>query len=1073
MSNKKIISLLMIFIIASTPFTFAQPTPQPLFKVVHLGGNDNIKGYMKPGDNFVVEALVTIPGQSVVKEQVHLEYEGEFQFFQECTKTEGDAYKCIFESPTALPGEYTVSAYLYKDRLSETAPALYTEKNRLQIDSLPPAITLFELNKVFTRDGKVKINYKAEDYWPKTKDTTSCSGIKQVEFKIGNEVVQTRQGSLGRCTLSEVFEYNHITTEEFEAVKLCVSAFDFFDRPSKIVCKEFSIDSHAPIIESAEVTDKKGFHLTHLRPGEKERDADLIVKVIPDTINEKSDLEESLLFADLSSANPSEKQRNFDEKINDETFLWNVRIKDPVKCNAIVKAQDKLGNKAEQSFPCKLPVDDVGPELVKTSAPSATEQGVLVFGINAPIKAVFKDLDREGNAGIGMHEDTTRLNLGSLGLGIVKADLCEKTSDKEWTCTWKVKPTVNSGKYFISLDASSITDALGNKLKESIKQEVVFDRDPPKIFSIEQKIIAGEAEFENVIVAQNQVRYIVNTTSDVVSGLANFTQLGGDEAKGDCSLVEDEDKVQCIFDSIVQKTGPYNFSVNIAVFDAAGNTALTSAKGKVYELVDEAKNYWKTSMACTPKLIDRSLASLIPHTVYCHIKLKPLDQSDKNIKPLSVVLSNWPANCKGDIGGNIADIQVIHEAESQDAYLQVFLQQQEVELNKLEIACDVSVFTMLDNKAVRTPEVESVNSSVGFYNLPHGELYGSIENEIKKAVKDSENMKNILEPMSKLLDTAENVCKTKTAITGAITALYLLVKSLGIVEDILVFNDWIPGVAAVHVAVYEARVTACGAKEAVSLTYEGGIFGWLDKFCLISNCQLQSGKGPWGIENIVGGQAPWCRALESSAGQVKLFGQETLKEIDQLKGTGAYSPEALENIAESKEAFGKAQEQTTEPIRLLNVKDSIIWSVGCLCLPGIVNNLEKYRQIKCRYAQCLIEDVKKYGISPTECRDENHYLSCAYWTGEIWETMPFSRIFDSYAKFIGELLTDPGALISAIIGNFCYYSCPSPESVTYTVCASFRTLSTMGEAIQSFVQISKMKSFTKSGKDEQDYCSQL
>lgn len=80
-------------------------------------------------------------------------------------------------------------------------------------------------------------------------------------------------------------------------------------------------------------------------------------------------------------------------------------------------------------------------------------------------------------------------------------------------------------------------------------------------------------------------------------------------------------------------------------------------------------------------------------------------------------------------------------------------------------------------------------------------------------------------------------------------------------------------------------------------------------------------------------------------------------------------------------------------------KQSLIASIGTVCIGGIVYNLEKLRQIQCQYIKCL-EDTAKQGGDIAICEDTKQTAQCMYVTGQIFETF---GIFKFLRAFAGQL----------------------------------------------------------------------
>jgi len=97
-------------------------------------------------------------------------------------------------------------------------------------------------------------------------------------------------------------------------------------------------------------------------------------------------------------------------------------------------------------------------------------------------------------------------------------------------------------------------------------------------------------------------------------------------------------------------------------------------------------------------------------------------------------------------------------------------------------------------------------------------------------------------------------------------------------------------------------------------------------------------------------------------------------------------------------------------------KDSLLLSLSMGCLPGIIYNLKKWRQIECQYASCLKFEVAQ-GVSPATCDSTRSYLKCKYVFGEIFNLIPFAHFVKFVGGMIQAFLHDPAALLfgSAVV----------------------------------------------------------
>lgn len=109
----------------------------------------------------------------------------------------------------------------------------------------------------------------------------------------------------------------------------------------------------------------------------------------------------------------------------------------------------------------------------------------------------------------------------------------------------------------------------------------------------------------------------------------------------------------------------------------------------------------------------------------------------------------------------------------------------------------------------------------------------------------------------------------------------------------------------------------------------------------------------------------------------------------------------------------------------IDARNSLPWSVINLCLPGVVWNLEKYRQIQCRYIRCLEDTAKgegQYNVGNIAlCEMEKGSAQCMEVTGEFTNFFGITMIMSNVAERINQLALNllPTALRSVFENMLC------------------------------------------------------
>ncbi len=1023
------IAVFMMVLILSLPIVLAQELSIQKFQ-----GQDNAKGYARVQDKVTIEVLVKIPGEEIIdKEQVRIYIEDSYTFFDSCAPDGTTGYhKCIFYEPEFEAYEPITFTIELRD---DDGNIVGSETKTLVLDNQLPIIKEFNVDPPIS-NGDITISYAAEDYALNFGDTTSCSGFKTITIKAGSTVVANDTGVPGECNKDNVIETT-LTTSGKQQV--CAVATDQLNYVSAPKCKEVTVDKASPDIKELSILDPQGFIITHVHTGE-ERTAQVNVVITDD-----GEVDGSNVFANFQQLNPNLPDFIPPDLADSDIYSWqNIPVSEVSPCKVSITAKDMLGNEAVKDFDCTIKADDT-PPTVTGIIPEATRNNTPLYGYGTNIIIEFEDADNTGGAGIGFRSKKAYLDLSEMSMGSsVQADTCSHLSGSTWRCAWLLNPPagIDETTYTIALSEST-SDDLDNTIGQPQNYEIVYDEKgprPPKI--LEFKVVSGEAgvTYEGGAVRGDFVQYKVQS-ANFETALANFTWIGGQPETTPTSCEDADNMTNCIFESLVDISGPYTAQLSFNFYDDAKNNASVNTTLQVYGLDNETNaKYWKSPpvVTCSPRLIDRSTAALIPPYVACRVDLTT---PRNDITTLAIAGPTSPDDCGGDVELNLNDIYVVNNGEgSKSPYLFMRLEPKNYYVNELNLSCPLQVYS---KRAVtaggqtqyfvsRTPQEIPVNFTLQFYNNPLGDLTQNIDDKIDRAMDKGLASQEWISQLRKFLYYGELICYMKTLLTNIIGALTTVTIVLGITADALKTN---PFTAAAGVAVEATKVTTCTSEETLAEAYVGSL-PFLDSICSVINCAAVGGKGA-GIEAYAGGGVPWCSDVKA-----------LLNGLDFTAGAGKESQ-----------------------LSGVTVKDSLILSVLCLCLPGIIYNLDKLRQIDCFEAVCLNDYVKKDGYPTDFCESMHDYFVCAFVIGEIFSLLPFARFFDALMDMLVTFITDPVALFTTALGWVCTETCYSAGSTMFAVCSLTKTVSVIAEAVAAVKKMSDTKNIFEPVGNE--YCERM
>ncbi len=1011
-------ALLFCALIVSIPITFAAE-----LKIIRFGGAlSGAENFVTANDDIIIKAAPVFDEDlgDLSKEEIEgiakrlkvSKDNGQtYDEFQSCVKEEGKIV-CTYEEAF---DDFYQFMFFNISLFDELGKELTTETRRALLDAEKPFVAGFSSNYNKSGENKLELSYKAEDYSNSSRKTDYCSGIKEINFTVKGNVIKSIGGNASVCSKSGSFVYEHSMESNFESFNICVQAFDFVGFKSDKKCLQTTVDQGVPLIYGLKIKDSEGYTLSHVKP-DIPASVDIFATIEDDNLRPES------VSADFSRLNPNLVLKKYDELLNGNVFVWrNVVVNSPQTCEVIFFAKDLLNNSVEKTLSCSIKTDARKPWLLAIYTKTTSDEGLPLLASGEKFFADIQDLDDLGDAGSGFGKKNVFMGLDALGIGKKQADECVQ-SGNIWKCSWNVASSIEGSKKIIRLEADS-RDDLGNSVENPFERIIEFDNIPPEILDKNFRILHKSQSNETVAGDSVEMRI---TASDVFEAFGNFSELGGGERAS--AVCEGGKTKTCLFTSEILASGPYTGDLAFDLLDKAGNKASIVQQVSVFGVSDvKNPNFWNVkSVSCTPKLIDRSTANLREQKVYCYARLSPINPRVK-ITPVKTTFLG-PTECTPFdlLSRFVQNIDLTNNGfGSRDLYLEFTLKPADYTVNELQFSCPVSISTKTDVFTTANPEVDNIDVKLQFYNLPVGELNANIERKIEKEIDSAGGALEWMNVLQKVMDVLSKTCQIKSVISSLIAALDVILLTLGINAAILTAGVL---TSSSGLELEAVRAVACAeGKGAVELAYDS-IFGILDEACMLTNCALTDDKNKdWSISmqslgkfgTSAGGGISWCADL-----------QGYLKDL---------IPGSSEMGAELK-----------KKMQVINVKESIVWSTACLCIPGIIHNINKYRQINCRTALCYARDVRDYGVPSFHCDDVKAYMTCSFVFGEIFNMIPFLNLINDFMNMIKEAFVNPLAIVAIATGLICTAACKwGTYGFVYAGCIASKTISKIGDAVGS------------------------
>jgi len=997
---RRFLSLICILLIMTMPIVTAQS-----LSVQQFAGRDGVRNVAKTTDTLTIRAQVTIPNDpDITPNQVRLiTSEGISYFFTTCTPQVGGAICTLNYDLVGVGGvdDYTIAAF--NDDNVQVTQAV----EELVNDFIDPEMLTFYAEKEILGPGPVKISYRAEDYSFVPGDTEACAGVGNVKIFENTQSSGFRASIPGTtrvndCTVEGEYSY---TPQNTGNVTLCAVAFDRIGKTSAPLCTSIYVDRMAPAIRGFRIAAYDGATLYTIPP--EGMSASVEVRIEDPSLDVNSVRAD---FSRLAGAAYSDRGPNDIGIAPLRTVIWHdIPITSVSPCEFTVRAADDLGNTVSQKLTCTIVSDTSPPEAISMSTGFTSGDGTPLLGIQGTLTVLFREK--------GMARSEAFLDTHNLGLGIRRADFCEPLG-ADWACRWKLPANVPAGRYSATV-VTSTRDDLGNQLQAPASYAFDYDSTPPSITGGPRiSIFHANNDYGDKLV-HGDVIEVEYDVSGAYGGVANVSDFGA------ATLVPAScDASTCTFAFTVERSGGFTGKALMRITDDAGNFVEQTRQFEVFDVLDEPNpNYWKSSVTCTPKVLDRSSTVLVNHQVYCRIKLTPYS-NEKKVEVVATGMGPWK-QCTGDIQTSVAaPPELINNGyKSREPYMRVLLPTREFPEAQFNLTCPMYILTQVGDGFTSYPETENVTMQIAFGDSPIGSMSENIDEKIEEAVDDAQRFGKWLDALNKFFDVANKICQLRQMfwnIAAALEVIHVTMSALSISTKFL------------GAPVEPGRQAWCQAKEQY-VTFLGkpgqGIDSFLQPFCGFLNCQQVNTELTGPIDTDI---VPGATEFVNQQGEGPIAG-----------------------------------EPGQPPI--INVKDSIVWSVATLCVPGIIYNVDKYRQIQCRYATCLKREVKDSGVPISVCEDEKAYLTCAYVWGQAFAAIPYTAITQYWINTVKEWLSNPFAALAALIGAFCEAHCGTSYGTINIGCSFAKVFESVGRVIDD-VQSVKTDDFFKVG---QGPCQQL
>ncbi len=1021
----KIIAGFLISLIAGLPVYVGEVYAQNI--ILSVKGSNDVEGFVKERDDLIITANVSIyDDTNITPDQLELTKPCPFiagcKPFESCEPLENFWFRCTYTLDDRVwePEEHNATVKLYYD---DGSLAQQTSKSFV-VDNKKPVINSFD---IVQDKQNISISYSVSDSaCDHTSCNGKCSGIKSVSISAEEENINliepTTECSKSNTTKLSLLDFG---IEDFVGDKdFTLTVCDRLNQCESQTITRF-IDVKKPDIYDARLVDN----------GE-------IVKAIRDFASVS-------FYVNISDTNFSSAKADFSDLcsgasycvageedlictniggFNYSCYYDNI----PINKGGVVKviATDIFGNVNEEEFNFGIIKDSDGP---------------VVTGIRSDYGDDGEYIGEIGNITVSLKEKGSisakkiRLIAGNTLLGA--ADSCVNINDDIWECYWKgIEIVTPAGKEDqINLRVECYDD-LNNACTGQLSKTLIIDKTPPVIESIEIKGFEGEKEVNYLRNYMEAVIRISVNDSTQIKAVADLSDLTGTEdeyyknMEASCSFYDG--LYHCSWDIFVSATG--NKAIKFVVKDIVGNTATNTTFKDVFESSDGVSTHYKLKIDYEHTLpIDKNVIAagvsyqeIVPFTL----------EYQKNCAGNQIEIVDAELAGSGIICGNV-----------DDPY-------RYVTISKLKNSNDYSGFMQLP---VTTYDIEDIenqkNVLVGYADDEYCRLYlrtrcgnkiysSSEMHEIRLNLSIKEYDKEATEDIIKKIDDIKEKYGKKWEWIGEAE------EYISMLQDICQLHGVF---GAIHTAVVTAGAIAATLKIAGGETInavlsvieealgqvtnpKSGIGDYMKKACTFVTCTGKSGL------------QGYCSKLRS-----EIIGSKELKKWN----------------------YDLAQAyRETQPSVLELAKRNWLFAGGCLCWPGIIYNLHKYRQMECWKALCYQRAVEA-GMDKDFCDKQYAFHKCVFWWGSMAGAALdliigfIDDIFDMFRNPVatawayGEAIAEKACNPDATRGK------PKSEQQWTGACFAYAAMLTL-DSIVMWNQFKTTKQIF-SYKSEVDYCDLL
>ncbi|MFC1741003.1 hypothetical protein ACFL3V_00515 [Nanoarchaeota archaeon] len=1069
------IAMFMIFLVVTLPIYSADAMAASIDSVVVQGGQ-GIPHFRGQTDTTVINVTATVPDDPILEPtQVRLVEDPGATF--NCTPSEEIAgrFECIKEYPEvslSKGGIFSFTVRLFSDA---QAPLAAPKSGSVVVDNLPPKL-MSPVDYTAHENGVVTAAFDIKDEsCDKSACNNICVGMSSIRFTVAGLPVGQNNSFPSGCEFDgEVNLTGLVVAGEVESKRVCIEMTDLLGQ-SSTECTDVNVDARPPVVSGIRIVDLTGKNVIYTN-------GETIGNVLLEfNISEDGDLLDVFVNASGLSERPEHEPifGNMTAQCTGSTpYICTVGpifvvMSSPKTISARIYAKDDNGNRLDEITPVPMTFDSTRPVVTKIYSSYVDDKGnYWVAEENNRITASIVEADS------GMAYRKLFLDFASFGAqpiegGSVAGVMHPNSCVPDWNCFWDWVGTDKSSgtSLYLRPMAGSMDDAKNLFAVPVPHGNFKVDRDPPEIDAalLAHSNMTGLGESGQMTNLSSgdmlEITLFVKDHSGISKAVANLSHVieNGEWAEeGVCTEnhIDPAEMDQRIFECKWSPSEPLmrgylsGLKIPFTFYDYTNHSyTYTWSNIEILEKENVSATRWMIAVdSFSPSSgIDRLSWGIGNHRMYYRLNMYSyggvLGVTSINLDPMDCVGLDWvnqdTVTSEFEVGlmgfgdfrsGSTQDIFVIAlNPGSVPEYYMIDGSGGNVSVDEVYVNCTFymqSIVTSTTGKALTLPEGVNVSFPIPVYNNPLGQNIGNINDEIAQLEKDvDQTIDDVVHYTNMILAYAREMCR--------FIEMYMSLMTM-----------W-AGLKEIFTTVCNAKVVGpggCKASQTAGQTTAAladatkDMMGELYFMCgLFISCRLTKNAKKAMVANCPK-KTGWCTVKKTWA-KWNGFWAEYIN----LAAANRALSKSLGMTVTVEER--KGMEDVTEGLTIFSVDDfdptrSIITSAGSACLPGILMNIEKYRQIKCKKLLCLKIDAAQ-GRPKWQCDKQYDYEMCTWATGQIFAALPITqyieqiglvlnRIVKQPASFVLGLVMDKGCTLG-ICGNPAFWGCKACMVAMYAL----------------------------------------